>query len=183
MKRVTYAGSDFLTGDEIATALLECSEALAEAGEADTVSVPTREADGSVGLVMVLIGPASQIVARHELVPGEELVDQDAVARLRAIERRHRPVAAVVDAEPRDQIDWDSEVRGPGGYMNESAPVVTRSNRGQWENHVPGHPELSESFTSKEEAVDAGRDVADRLGLHHVVEDAAATGAITDEQE
>ena len=61
-------------------------------------------------------------------------------------------------------------------------PVVTRSNRGQWENHVPEHPELSESFTSRDEAVDAGRRVADELGVHHVVEDADPTGAITDEQ-
>jgi len=62
-------------------------------------------------------------------------------------------------------------------------PVVTRSNRGQWENHVPGHPELSSSFASKEEAVDAGRGVADELGVHHVVEDAEPTGVITDEPE
>lgn len=68
--------------------------------------------------------------------------------------------------------------------MNDSAsPVVTRSNRGQWENQVAGHPELSQSFTSREEAVDAGRSVADRLGVHHVVEDAEPTGAITDEPE
>jgi hypothetical protein len=64
-----------------------------------------------------------------------------------------------------------------------TSPVVTRSNRGQWENHVEGHPELSGSFTSKEEAVDAGRTVADDLGVHHVVEDAEPTGAITDQQE
>lgn len=62
-------------------------------------------------------------------------------------------------------------------------PVVTRSNRGQWENHVEGHPELSGSYSSKEEAVDAGRTVADELGVPHVVEDAEPTGAITDEQE
>ncbi|WP_203581132.1 DUF2188 domain-containing protein [Microbacterium hibisci] len=62
-------------------------------------------------------------------------------------------------------------------------PVVTRSNRGQWENHVEGHPELSLSFSSKEEAADAGRGVADELGVDHVVEDADPTGAITDEQE
>lgn len=65
----------------------------------------------------------------------------------------------------------------------ETAPVVTRSNRGQWENHVEGHPELSQSFASKEEAVDAGRLVADDLGVHHVVEEAEPTGAITDEQD
>ncbi|WP_426320800.1 DUF2188 domain-containing protein [Microbacterium sp. E-13] len=68
--------------------------------------------------------------------------------------------------------------------MNDSTPaVVTRSNRGQWENHVEGHPELSQSFSSKEEAVDAGRGVADELGVHHVVQDSEPTGAITDEQE
>jgi isopentenyldiphosphate isomerase len=68
--------------------------------------------------------------------------------------------------------------------MNDrQTPVVTRSNRGQWENQVEGHPELSQSFSSKEEAVDAGRGVADELGVDHVVEDADPTGAITDEQE
>jgi hypothetical protein len=107
---VTYAGSDFLTGDDIATALLECSEALAEAGEAETVSVPTREADGSVGLVMVLIGPASQIVARQVKVDAEELVNPEAVERLRAIQRRHRPVAAIVESDVEARTDWDSEV-------------------------------------------------------------------------
>jgi len=70
------------------------------------------------------------------------------------------------------------------GAMTDSAnTVVTRSNRGQWENAVPGHPELSHSYSSKEEAIDAGRATADALGWHHRVEDAAPTGAITDPQE
>lgn len=59
--------------------------------------------------------------------------------------------------------------------------VVTRSNRGQWEIVVEGHPELSESFSSRDEAVDQGRAVADRLGWHHTVEEAEPTGTITDE--
>lgn len=59
--------------------------------------------------------------------------------------------------------------------------VITRSNRGQWENVVEGRPDLSSSYSSRDEAVDAGRTVADRLGVHHVVEDAEPTGAITDE--
>jgi hypothetical protein len=65
--------------------------------------------------------------------------------------------------------------------MTDTTPVVTRSNRGQWENHVEGRPELSSSHSSREEAIDAGRTVADRLGVRHVVEDAEPTGAITDE--
>ena len=35
--------------------------------------------------------------------------------------------------------------------------VETRSNRGQWENAVEGSPELSQSFASRDEAIDAGR--------------------------
>jgi hypothetical protein len=58
--------------------------------------------------------------------------------------------------------------------------VVTRSNRGQWEIDVPGRPELSSSFSSREEAIDAGRTVADELGVDHVVEDAEPTGTIID---
>ncbi|WP_251536903.1 DUF2188 domain-containing protein [Microbacterium enclense] len=60
--------------------------------------------------------------------------------------------------------------------------VTTRSNRGQWENAVEGRPELSASFSSKEEAVDQGRATADELGSQHFVEDAEPTGAVTDEE-
>ncbi|SFS17985.1 hypothetical protein SAMN04487783_2471 [Agrococcus baldri] len=49
--------------------------------------------------------------------------------------------------------------------------VVTRPNRGQWENAVAGHPERSQSFGTKEEAVFLRRAVADELGLRHVVQD------------
>jgi len=59
--------------------------------------------------------------------------------------------------------------------------VTTRSNRGQWENSVEGRPEYSASFSSKDEAVDQGRAIADELGGQHFVEDAEPTGAITDE--
>lgn len=109
MKRVIYAGSDFVTGDDIASALLQASQALAEGGVAETVSVPTREQDGSIGRVMVLIGPASQIVARDVQVEGEELVDATAVARLTAIQRRLRPVATF-DTEASDGADWDTDL-------------------------------------------------------------------------
>nr|WP_242061494.1 hypothetical protein [Microbacterium ureisolvens] len=89
--------------------MLYCSQALAEVGVAETVSVPTREEDGSIGNVMVLIGPASQIVARDVHEDGEELVDATAVARLNAIQRRLRPVAAV-DTEAPDMSDWDGDL-------------------------------------------------------------------------
>ena len=59
--------------------------------------------------------------------------------------------------------------------------VETRSNRGQWENSVEGRPELSQSYASREEAVDAGRELATRLGTNHAVRESEPTGVITDE--
>lgn len=110
MKKVTYAGSEFLTGDDITLALLDCSQALAEAGEAETVSVPMVEDDGTIGTVTVLIGPASQIVVKDAHVEVDELVDATAVARLNAIQRRLRPVAVVDGQVLPDQADWESEL-------------------------------------------------------------------------
>ncbi|MEX0152541.1 hypothetical protein [Microbacterium sp. LMI1-1-1.1] len=46
---------------------------------------------------------------------------------------------------------------------------------------MEGRPEYSASFSSKDEAVDQGRAIADELGGQHFVEDAEPTGAITDE--
>ncbi|WP_350346890.1 DUF2188 domain-containing protein [Agromyces sp. G08B096] len=61
--------------------------------------------------------------------------------------------------------------------------VITMSKRGQWVNRVVGGEELSESFASREEAVDAGRSLAATLGSAHVVVDSEPTGAITDEAD
>ncbi|MBT2498397.1 DUF2188 domain-containing protein [Agromyces sp. ISL-38] len=61
--------------------------------------------------------------------------------------------------------------------------VVTMSKRGQWVNRVIGGEELSESFRSREEAVEAGRSLALQLGSKHVVLESEETGVITDEGE
>jgi hypothetical protein len=64
--------------------------------------------------------------------------------------------------------------------MNEG-DVITMSKRGQWVNRVVGGEELSESFRSREEAVDAGRSLALQLGSTHVVVESEETGVITDD--
>lgn len=58
--------------------------------------------------------------------------------------------------------------------------VTTRSKHGQWVNHVEGHPERSQSFSSREEAVIAGAMLAADSGAHHHVVEADATGTIND---
>lgn len=60
--------------------------------------------------------------------------------------------------------------------------VETFAKRGQWISRVPGDSELSQSYASREEAVEAGRALADRLGVPHRVVDSEPTGVATDEQ-
>jgi hypothetical protein len=61
--------------------------------------------------------------------------------------------------------------------------VETLDKNGQWVNRVVGEPELSESFSSRDEAVAAGRTLAEELGTRHSVQESAPTGVITDEGE
>jgi len=61
--------------------------------------------------------------------------------------------------------------------------VVTMSKRGQWVNRVEGEEELSQGYATKEEAVDAGRRMAEEAGTRHHVIDAEPTGVVTDEQD
>jgi hypothetical protein len=61
--------------------------------------------------------------------------------------------------------------------------VETLDKGGQWVNRVVGEPELSESFSSRDEAVDAGRALANELGTKHTVKESEPTGVITDQGE
>ena len=83
MDRIHYAGDSLLTGTEIATALLEYAQALAGAGNSDTVEIPIVRDDGSVGRANFVIGPASQLVSIVEVSERAELEDQEVVESLR----------------------------------------------------------------------------------------------------
>ena len=109
MKAIIYAGTQVLTGDDIALAVMRYSGALAEAGMAETIAVPMIEADGSRGSVMILVGPASQIVAKDADIGGEELIDLQTVEELNAKIRRLHPVA-VTDSGPPPSIGWAEEL-------------------------------------------------------------------------
>ena len=61
--------------------------------------------------------------------------------------------------------------------------VETIDKRGQWVNRVVGDAELSASYSSKTEAVEAGQALADQLGTRHIVVEAEPTGVITDDGE
>lgn len=90
MKRVSYSGQVFLTGDAVADALLEYAAVLARAGQADRVTVPGIGEGGRVTRFDLLVGPASQIIAEAVEHLNEDLVDEALIADLEVRGRRAR---------------------------------------------------------------------------------------------
>lgn len=88
---IVYAGTQLLTGDEIALALVDYSQELARMGAAESVEVPVRDPDGTQRAAVFLVGPSSQLVAKSVDAEGDELIDEDTVAKLKARTRRLRP--------------------------------------------------------------------------------------------
>jgi hypothetical protein len=113
MKRVHYAGQNFLTGDSIADALMEYATMLARRARADRVDVPVM-ADGRIQRMAVVLGPASQILAEPVDNGREDPVDEELIGELRrrtALLRSPRPIAtrglsgsATEDVDPRDDL-------------------------------------------------------------------------------
>lgn len=88
---IVYAGTQLLTGDEIALALVDYSQELARMGAAESIEVPVRDPDGTQRTAIFLVGPSSQLVAKSVDAEGDELIDEDTVAKLKARTRRLRP--------------------------------------------------------------------------------------------
>ena len=108
MKLLIYAGGEYLTGDDIAMALLEYSEALADNSTAESVEIPIVDTDGKRQSAVFLLGPASQIVAKTVDGEREELTDHAIVDELRTRTRILRPVGR--PAEPGDEPEEWIEV-------------------------------------------------------------------------
>ena len=87
MQVIVYAGGEYMTGDAIATALLEYSRALGQEETAQIVEIPIVADDGSRAEAKFLIGPASQIVLKSVRTGLDELVDHEVVNRLRRLTR------------------------------------------------------------------------------------------------
>lgn len=84
VERVFYcAGSSFVTGDDIAEALLEYAQWVVLRGQADVVHVPTRGEDGSAGRATLLLTSSTQLSAEAVRSVGREMADADLVLQLR----------------------------------------------------------------------------------------------------
>jgi hypothetical protein len=117
MQRIYYAGEHFLTGTDIANALVSYAAALAQRGSAGAIEIPVRhEEDGRTGVMNFLVGPASQIMAEEVDAPGlEEIRDDNLVTRLHALTTDLAPMHPVVHSTPFEHddsvdFDWTDEV-------------------------------------------------------------------------
>jgi hypothetical protein len=104
VRTVVYAGDSFVTGDDIAEALLRYAAALAGVSQAATVEVPVLRADGTIEYDTLLIGPASQILAH----PGP--ADVDEIEDVRVVTDLNNRIAALTSSRglPLDEhpVSW-----------------------------------------------------------------------------
>ena len=117
MQRIYYAGDRFLTGTDIANALVSYAAALAQRGTAGAIEIPVRhEDDGRTGVVNFLLGPASQIVTEEvEAVDYDEVHNNELVQRLRGLTAELAPMHPVTSHSQPDRdesvdYDWTDEV-------------------------------------------------------------------------
>jgi hypothetical protein len=80
MKRIHYASGSLVTGDKIADVLLSYAAVLATNEAAAEVRAPALSGDGTVGSVLLLLGPASQMMAEDEQSEHPDVEDAEFVA-------------------------------------------------------------------------------------------------------
>ena len=76
MREIHYADSSLVTSDEIAAVVMEYAAALANRGEAATLTVPALGLDDGETRVEMLLGPASQVLSTpvhdERVPPGDQ---------------------------------------------------------------------------------------------------------------
>jgi len=87
MKRIYYAGTSIVTGDELAEALLAYAQALASNRSSASVEIPILLPGGGTGSAQVVLGTASEIVAVAEAADAADVVDGELTARLLSLTR------------------------------------------------------------------------------------------------
>ncbi len=80
MKRIHYASGSLLTGDTIADVLVRYAATLAKNEAAAEVQAPALSVNGTVRPVLLLLGPASQMLAEDEQSEHPDVEDAEFVA-------------------------------------------------------------------------------------------------------
>ena len=84
MEMIYYANDVLRTGTDISRAVLAYAGALARRKSSATVDIPVRRDDGTVGRANLLLGPASQLVAKAYTGAEDEIEDDELVDTLNA---------------------------------------------------------------------------------------------------
>lgn len=98
MKQVTYAGKSFVTGSNIADAVVRLTAALGLSHETATVSIPAVDENGHRTTADLVLGPATEVLAIAVLSDFDEIVDQAIVAALDERVRLLAPPRAVASS-------------------------------------------------------------------------------------
>jgi hypothetical protein len=121
MKRITYAGETVLTSDEVATALVELTAALAKRGLAEAVVIPIVTASGRLDRsAELVVGMGNDVLAVPDDQEGEE-PDFSAEAKtlrdhIDSVTPNRSKAVPVERAEPGSSFnDFDLELGDVGG--------------------------------------------------------------------
>lgn len=109
MQKVHYAGGFLLMADPTCKALLRYARALAQAGDADVVVVPTISEGGSVATAHLLLGPSSQLFSTPVENATDEPIDLDAIASMEQLTRQLQPAVPSWEEELTDISDLGLE--------------------------------------------------------------------------
>jgi hypothetical protein len=116
MKRILYAGGEFVTADAVADSLMEYASVLAVVDSADVITVPGLDGAGTIRRISMILGPASQLVSMECDDPHVDLQAEGTVTDLQERARRRLPNAigvAVAGAGPAE-TDAESASHEPG---------------------------------------------------------------------
>jgi hypothetical protein len=94
MKRVSYAGGSFVSGDRIVDAVSRFAAANANARRTAEVQVPAMDLDGAVQKIGIVLGPASQLFS-EPVIAQDELEDEEFVERIESLTRQLVDVSGV----------------------------------------------------------------------------------------
>jgi len=100
MKQLTYAGKSFITGSDIADAVVRLTAALGISSETAAVTIPVMDENGHVTTADLVLGPATEILAIAVTSDFAEIVDADVVTLLDERAEHLSPTRAVASPEP-----------------------------------------------------------------------------------
>jgi hypothetical protein len=104
---MSYAAGTFVTTDEVADALVHFVATVPRNRRNQVIVVPEFDADGTSTPVVLVLGPASQIMSQHEAVSYAEPETQGVADRVRVQASSHEHTARVESTDRKASLDYD----------------------------------------------------------------------------